>query len=110
LAALEAGVVTSLKLATKTACEHSARWAFAYASRRRRKEVTVFHNANIRKLTDGLFIRCAKAAHGSASDLAGQGVANPLALHISGVRIGPHAWCTRKNPPRRSPGWVFTCA
>lgn len=156
-----AGVVTSLKVATKTACERIARWAFAYASRRGRREVTIFHKANIMKLTDGLFIRCAKeihgsefpqiayreliidagcmrlvqdparfdvllmenfyddvvsdlcagmvgglgvvpganigddgaifeAVHGSAPDIAGQGIANPLALLMSGVMMLNH--------------------
>jgi isocitrate dehydrogenase (NAD+) len=54
------GVVTSLKVATETACRRIARWAFDYAWRRGRKKVTVFHKANIMKLTDGLFLRCAR--------------------------------------------------
>ena len=54
------GVVTSLKVATVTACTRIARWAFLYARRRGRSKVTVFHKANIMKLTDGLFIRQAK--------------------------------------------------
>ncbi len=57
------GVVTSLKVATETACERIARWAFAYTVDRQRREVTVMHKANIMKLTDGLFIRKAKAVH-----------------------------------------------
>src|SRR3982751_3052227 len=54
------GVVTSLKVATEKACDRIARAAFRYANRRNRKKVTVFHKANIMKLTDGLFLRCAK--------------------------------------------------
>ena len=54
------GVVTSLKVATEVACTRIARWAFRYASQRGLKKVTVFHKANIMKLTDGLFIRCAQ--------------------------------------------------
>ncbi|HMP88958.1 MAG TPA: isocitrate/isopropylmalate family dehydrogenase [Kiritimatiellia bacterium] len=57
------GVVTSLKVATTAACERIARWAFAYAVERNRREVTVMHKANIMKLTDGLFIRKSKAIH-----------------------------------------------
>ena len=57
------GVVTSLKVATDKACERIARWAFAYAVERNRREVTVMHKANIMKLTDGLFIRKAKEVH-----------------------------------------------
>src|SRR4051812_13016268 len=57
------GVVTSLKVATEAACLRIARYAFAYATRRHRKKVTVFHKANIMKLTDGLFIDCARRVH-----------------------------------------------
>jgi len=47
-------------VATEKACDRIARAAFRYANRRNRKKVTVFHKANIMKLTDGLFLRCAK--------------------------------------------------
>ena len=57
------GVVTSMKVATEKACTRIARWAFRYARQRGRKKVTVFHKANIMKLTDGLFLRCARAVH-----------------------------------------------
>ena len=54
------GVVTSLKVATEQACTRISRYAFRYANRRHRKKVTVFHKANIMKLTDGLFLSCAR--------------------------------------------------
>lgn len=54
------GVVTSLKVASETACLRIARYAFQYATQRGRKKVTVFHKANIMKLSDGLFIKCAR--------------------------------------------------
>ncbi|HYC54714.1 MAG TPA: isocitrate/isopropylmalate dehydrogenase family protein [Candidatus Binatia bacterium] len=57
------GVVTSLKVATEKACMRIAEHAFGYALRRGRSKVTVFHKANIMKLTDGLFLRCARAVH-----------------------------------------------
>lgn len=57
------GVVTSLKVATESACTRIARWAFRYAAARGLKKVTAFHKANIMKLTDGLFIRCAQQVH-----------------------------------------------
>lgn len=57
------GVVTSLKVATRKGCERIARFAFAYARERGRSKVTVFHKANIMKLTDGLFLACARAVH-----------------------------------------------
>ena len=56
------GVVTTTKVATEKACTRIARWAFRYARQRGRKKVTVFHKANIMKLTDGMFLRCAARA------------------------------------------------
>jgi isocitrate dehydrogenase (NAD+) len=151
-------VVISMKVATETACTRIARWAFRFATRRRREKITVFHKANIMKMSDGLFLRCARkihqheypnidyqetiidagcmklvqdpaqfdvlllenlygdvvsdlcaglvgglgvvpganigddlavfeAVHGSAPDIAGEGIANPLALLMSGVMM-----------------------
>jgi isocitrate dehydrogenase (NAD+) len=57
------GVVTSLKVATEKASTRIAEWAFRYARDRGLKKVTVFHKANIMKLSDGLFIRCARTVH-----------------------------------------------
>ena len=155
------GVVTSLKVATDRACRRIARFAFRYARSRGISRVTAFHKANIMKLSDGLFIRCAKeihdaefpdieyeeliidaacmrlvqdprrfgvllcenlygdvvsdlcagfvgglgvtpganfgeenavfeAVHGSAPDIAGKGLANPLAITMSGVMMLNH--------------------
>jgi isocitrate dehydrogenase (NAD+) len=155
------GVVTSLKVASEAACTRISRYAFRYATRRLRKRITVFHKANIMKLSDGLFLDCARriheeeypnieydeviidagcmklvqdpakmdvllmenlygdlvsdlcaglvgglgvvpgsnigdeaavfeAVHGSAPDLAGKGIANPLALIMSGVMMLNH--------------------
>ena len=166
------GVVTSLKVATETGCSRIARWAFDLATRRQRRKVTVFHKANIMKLTDGLFLKCAQqihkaefagiehdnqiidagcmrlvqdptrfdvlllenlygdvvsdlcaglvgglgvvpganigndeavfeAVHGSAPDIAGKGVANPLALLMSAVMMLNHLADTRNNPAYR---------
>jgi len=155
------GVVTSLKVASEVACTRIARYAFRYATRRHRRKITVFHKANIMKMSDGLFIKCARriyeeeypnieyeeliidagcmrvvqdptrfdvllmenlygdlisdlcaglvgglgvvpganigddaavfeAVHGSAPDIAGKGVANPLACIMSGVMMLNH--------------------
>jgi isocitrate dehydrogenase (NAD+) len=154
-------VVMSMKVATQTACMRIARWAFRFATRRQLPKITVFHKANIMKITDGLFLRCARqihqqeypnieyeelivdagcmrlvqdptrfdilllenlygdvvsdlcaglvgglgvvpganfgeeqavfeAVHGSAPDIAGQGLANPLALLMSAVMLLNH--------------------
>ena len=155
------GVVTSLKVATEVACTRIARYAFRYATRKHHKRITVFHKANIMKMTDGLFLNSARkiheeeypnidydeviidagcmklvqdptrfdmllmenlygdlvsdlcaglvgglgvvpgsnigddaavfeAVHGSAPDIAGKGVANPLALIMSAVMMLEH--------------------
>ena len=160
------GVVMSMKVATEAACLRIARWAFQFAVRRNRKSVTAMHKANIMKLTDGLFLRCARlvhdrefpqvpfrevivdagcaklvqdptqfdvlllenlygdiisdlcagmvgglgvtpganigddaavfeAVHGSAPDIAGKGIANPLALTMSAVMMLNHLAETR---------------
>ncbi|MGN6369488.1 MAG: isocitrate/isopropylmalate dehydrogenase family protein [Phycisphaerae bacterium] len=164
-----AGVVTSLKVCTEAACERIARAAFRYAKLRGRRKVTVFHKANIMKLTDGMFIRVAKrvhddehpsveyeeliidngcmqlvkdptrydvllmenlygdlmsdlcaglvgglgvvpganigehaavfeAVHGTAPDIAGKGLANPLACIMSGVMMLNHLHDTTSDP------------
>jgi isocitrate dehydrogenase (NAD+) len=155
------GVVTSMKVASRVACTRIARYAFRYATRRHRKTITVFHKANIMKMSDGLFLDCARqiqqeeypnieyseliidagcmrlvqdpgrfdvllmenlygdlvsdlcaglvgglgvvpgsnigddaaifeAVHGSAPDIAGKGIANPLALIMSSVMMLNH--------------------
>lgn len=154
------GVVMSMKVATEKACSRISHWAFEYARHRHRRKVTVFHKANIMKMTDGLFISKSKeasleysdieyqemiidagcmklvqdpsqfdilllenlygdlisdlcaglvgglgvvpganigdreavfeAVHGSAPDIAGKNVANPLALLMSGVMMLNH--------------------
>ncbi len=165
------GVFTSLKVATVKACRRIAEFAFQYARERQRKKVTVFHKANIMKLTDGMFMRVAKevaagypeiehddmiidagcmklvqdptrfdilllenlygdvisdlcagfvgglgvvpganigeryavfeAVHGSAPDIAGKGVANPLAFLMSGVMMLNHLAEWRKDEGAR---------
>jgi isocitrate dehydrogenase (NAD+) len=168
-ATLAPGVVTTTKVATEKACTRIARWGFRYARQRGRKKITVFHKANIMKLTDGMFMRCARtvhdqefpevdyqemiidagcmalvqdptrfdvlllenlygdvvsdlgaglvgglgvvpganigdesavfeAVHGSAPDIAGRNLANPLALLMSAVMMLNHLAETRDDP------------
>jgi isocitrate dehydrogenase (NAD+) len=154
------GVVESLKIITEHASTRIAEFAFTHAERHGRKRVTAIHKANIMKLSDGLFLECARtvakrhagvtyderivdaacmqlviaperfdvlllpnlygdivsdlcaglvgglglvpganlgadtavfeAVHGSAPDIAGQGVANPTALLLSAVMMLRH--------------------
>lgn len=169
------GVATSIKVATEMACRRIADYAFRYARERGRRKVSVFHKANIMKLTDGMFVRCARevhesryadigyeehiidaacmrmvqdptrfdvilaenlygdimsdlcaglvgglgvtpganigekgavfeAVHGSAPDIAGKGVANPLALIMSGVMMLNWLSASRGEPRFREVG------
>jgi len=175
------GVVMSMKVATEAACTRIARWAFRFATQRRRKKITVFHKANIMKITDGLFLRCARriheydypnieyqelivdagcmklvqdpsqfdvlllenlygdvvsdlcaglvgglgvvpganigdnqavfeAVHGSAPDIAGQGVANPLALLMSATMMLDYLADTRTDAACRVASKRLTAA
>lgn len=63
------GVVTSTKVATEKGCTRIAKWAFEYARKKARRKVTAFHKANIMKLTDGLFLRCAETVHENYQDI-----------------------------------------
>jgi len=54
------GVVESLKIMTEKACTRIARFAFEYARKHQRKKIHAVHKANIMKMSDGLFLRCAR--------------------------------------------------
>jgi isocitrate dehydrogenase (NAD+) len=61
------GVMESLKIITEKASTRIARFAFDFAREHGRKKVAAIHKANIMKLTDGLFLKCArKMAEGYA--------------------------------------------
>ena len=54
------GIVESLKIVTEAASLRIAEHAFALAEREGRREVCAVHKANILKLSDGLFLECAR--------------------------------------------------
>ncbi len=54
------GVVESIKVITARASHRIARFAFEFARSRKRRSVTAIHKANIMKLSDGLFLKCAR--------------------------------------------------
>jgi isocitrate dehydrogenase (NAD+) len=54
------GVVESVKVITARASRRIARFAFELARREGRKRVVAIHKANIMKLSDGLFLACAR--------------------------------------------------
>jgi isocitrate dehydrogenase (NAD+) len=64
------GVVESLKIITKRASTRIAQFAFDYARRHGRKKITAIHKANIMKLSDGLFLECARDVSPVYPDIA----------------------------------------
>jgi isocitrate dehydrogenase (NAD+) len=54
------GVMESLKIITEKASTRIARFAFDYARTHGRTKIAAIHKANIMKLTDGLFLQCAR--------------------------------------------------
>jgi isocitrate dehydrogenase (NAD+) len=63
------GVVESVKVITSHASTRIARFAFDYARCNRRKSVTAIHKANIMKLSDGLFLKCARRVAANYKDV-----------------------------------------
>ncbi|MEW6446793.1 MAG: isocitrate/isopropylmalate dehydrogenase family protein [Bacillota bacterium] len=60
----------SIKIITREASERVVRFAFELARREGRKKVTAVHKANIMKLTDGLFLECAREVAAGYSEIA----------------------------------------
>lgn len=54
------GVAQSLKIITEKGSTRIAKFAFEYARKEGRKKIHAIHKANIMKLTDGLFLDCAR--------------------------------------------------
>ena len=55
---IDENTVHGIKLITKKCCKRICDYAFQYALKNKRKEVTVVTKANISKLADGLFLNC----------------------------------------------------
>src|SRR6476659_4157558 len=54
------GVVESLRVITRPAAERIVRFAFELARHQGRKRVTFCHKADVMRLSDGLFLACAR--------------------------------------------------
>jgi isocitrate dehydrogenase (NAD+) len=54
------GVVESLKIMTEKACTRISKFAFEFARSNGRKKISAVHKANIMKMSDGLFLDCAR--------------------------------------------------
>jgi isocitrate dehydrogenase (NAD+) len=54
------GVVESLRVITRPAAERIVRYAFELARNQGRRKVTFCHKADVMRMSDGLFLRCAR--------------------------------------------------
>jgi len=54
------GVIESLKIITEKGSTRIAKFAFEYVRKHGRKKIHAIHKANIMKMSDGLFINCAR--------------------------------------------------
>lgn len=68
------GVVQSIKITTRAACERIVRHAFAVARREGKAKVTLVHKANIMKKADGLFLEVGKGIAPEFPDVAFESV------------------------------------
>lgn len=64
------GVVQSIKITTRAACERIVRHAFQVARRQGKKKVTLVHKANIMKKADGLFLEVGRGIAPEFPDVA----------------------------------------
>ncbi len=64
------GVVESIKVVSEKGSTRIARFAFEYARKHGRRKIHSIHKANIMKLSDGLFLRCARQVAEEFPDIA----------------------------------------
>jgi isocitrate dehydrogenase (NAD+) len=62
----------AIRIITRKASERVVRYAFEYARRNQRRQVTAVHKANILKITDGLFLKVAREVAQDYPDIAFQ--------------------------------------
>ena len=67
---VDEGREEATKVITKKASDRIVKYAFDYARDMGKKKVTAIHKANIMKLTDGLFLNCAKEIAQGYPDIA----------------------------------------
>ena len=67
---LEHEVVPGIKVITEKGSTRIAKFAFEYARKHGRKKIHSVHKANIMKLSDGLFLRCARKVAEEFPDVA----------------------------------------
>jgi isocitrate dehydrogenase (NAD+) len=77
------GVVESLKIITEKGSTRIAQFAFDYARKHGRKKIHSIHKANIMKLSDGLFLKCArKVAEGFPEIVYGEHIIDNTCMQL----------------------------
>ncbi len=77
------GVVESIKVITDKGSTRIAKFAFDYARKHGRKKIHSIHKANIMKLSDGLFLRCARrVAEGFPDVLYGEHIIDNTCMQL----------------------------
>src|SRR6202142_2202225 len=77
------GVVESIKVITEKGSTRIAKFAFEYARKHGRKKIPSIHKANIMKLSDGLFLRCArKVAEGFPEIFYGEHIIDNTCMQL----------------------------
>ena len=77
------GVVESIKVITEKGSTRIAKFAFEYARKHGRKKIHSIHKANIMKLSDGLFLRCArKVAEGFPEIFYGEHIIDNTCMQL----------------------------
>jgi isocitrate dehydrogenase (NAD+) len=77
------GVVESIKVITEKGSTRIAKFAFDYARKHGRKKIHSIHKANIMKLSDGLFLRCArKVSEGFPEVLYGEHIIDNTCMQL----------------------------
>ncbi len=67
---VDEGRAEATKVITKKASDRIVKYAFEYAKANGKKKVTAIHKANIMKLTDGLFLNCARGIAAEYPEIA----------------------------------------
>ncbi len=95
------GVVESIKVITEKGSTRIAKFAFEYARKHGRKKIHSIHKANIMKLSDGLFLRCARKVVGGLSRNLLRRAHHRQHLHATGDESLPVRHAAARKPLRR---------
>ena len=93
----------SIKLITRSASTRIAEFAFEYAKKNNRKMVSAVTKANICKLTDGLFLECARKVSEKYPEIKCIGTAGPFV----GNDFHKNAWDFYRNQAKNNKDFSY---